>query len=148
MREPASSSVQVEATGFIGARGLRWPPMEQPLPGARESLAGHDFHMLWAMSLCLQMLAPESRLQRIVIESVAPIDRSGASRRAFLAADVTEYYAGDDFETAERVVLSQLKYSQRTPSSNWRASDLAPKSMPARKSIIGKLAHAYSNSHA
>ena len=118
--------------------------MEQSLPGVRESLAGHDFHMLWAMSLCLRMLQPESRLQRIVIEDVAPLDREGASARAFLTADVTEYYGGDDFETAERVVVSQLKYGQRSRDQNWIASLLAPKNLPISQTVLGKLTDAYS----
>ena len=113
------------------------------LPGARESNAGDDFHILWGVALCLRMIQPDSSLRRIVIEGVAPRDRANASRRAFLAADITEYYGGNSFEEAHKVVLSQLKYSYRNPNQRWTPGRLAPKGEPPQKTVFGKLARAY-----
>ena len=67
------------------------------LPGARESNAGDEFHVLWGVSLCLKMIQPASTLKRVVIEDVDPLDRTGSPNRAFLAADITEYYGGLHF---------------------------------------------------
>ena len=123
------------------------PPLPNPLddpPGARESNAGDEFHILWGVSLCLRMIRPDSPLHRIVIEDVSPTDRAGSSGRAFLAADITEYYGGDDFEQATEVVLSQLKYSHRNPSRLWTAAQLAPSGSVPEKTVLGKLAAAYS----
>ena len=113
------------------------------LPGARESNAGDEFHILWGVSLCLRMIRPDSPLHRIVIEDVSPADKAGSSGRSFLAADITEYYGGEDFERATEVVLSQFKYSHRNPCRQWTAAELAPSGQAREKTILGKLADAY-----
>ena len=69
------------------------------LPGARESNAGDEFHVLWVMDRCLAMLSPGSGLNRVVVEGVSPADEKGASQRSFLAADVTQYFGGDSSPT-------------------------------------------------
>lgn len=42
-----------------------------------------------------------------------------------LGVDLTEYFGGTDLASAERVVVSQLKYSHRHPNLNWTAARLA-----------------------
>ena len=111
--------------------------------GARESNAGDEFHVLWGVSRCLKMIAPDSHLQRVLIEGVSPIDLSGASRRAFLVADIAEYYGGEHFDEATAVVVSQLKYSFQNPNIRWTPARLAPKGGPREKTILGKFADAY-----
>lgn len=123
------------------SRFLSGSPVDPP--GARESNAGDEFHVLWGVSRCLRMVRPDSPLQRVLIENVSPIDRRGSSGREFLAADVTEYYGGEHFEGATKVVLSQLKYSHRNPDKHWTAARLAPKGVACEKTILGKLAGAY-----
>ncbi len=112
-------------------------------PGALESNAGDEFHLLWAVSRCLGMIRPDSHLQRVVIEGVSPVDQTGAPRRAFLAADVTEYYGGEHYDEATEVVVSQLKYSYRNPDMKWTAARLAPKGQAREKTILGKLADTF-----
>lgn len=114
------------------------------LPGARESNAGDEFHVLWGVSLCLKMIQPASPLKSVVIEDVDPLDRSHSPNRAFLAADITEYYGGSHFKEATDVVVSQLKYSHRNPTEPWTAARLAPKGRPRKKTILGKFTDAYS----
>lgn len=114
------------------------------LPGARESNAGDEFHMLWGVSLCLGMIQPDSPLQSVVIENVDPLDQTGSPQRAFLAADITEYYGGSHFEEATEVVVSQLKYSHRRPDESWTVGRLAPKREPREKTILGKFVDTYS----
>ena len=100
--------------------------------------------MLWGVSLCLRMIRPDSPLQHVVIEDVSPADRTGSPGRAFLAADITEYYGGSHFEEATEVVVSQLKYSHRNPNESWTAGRLAPMGKPREKTILGKFADTYS----
>ena len=91
------------------------PALPNPLgdlPGARESNAGDEFHILWGVSLCLRMIRPDSPLHSVLIEGVSPIDRTGASGRSFLAADITEYYGGNSFEQAT-VIESANSLAQR-----------------------------------
>ena len=120
-----------------------WAGDLEEFPGARESNAGDEFHVLWGVSRCLKMIAPNSHLERVVIEGVSPIDRTGSPRRAFLAADITEYYGGEHFDNATAVVVSQLKYSYRNPMMQWTSARLAPKGQAREKTILGKLADAY-----
>ncbi|WNV82878.1 NACHT domain-containing protein [Umezawaea sp. Da 62-37] len=66
--------------------------------------------------------------------------------------DVGEYFGGKDFDTADTIVLSQLKYSTRHPTKLWTAARLTEKrsrrsndpaaSQPAR-SLIADLANTY-----
>lgn len=112
------------------------------LPGARESNAGDDFHILWALSRCLKLIDPASDLSMVVIEDVSPIDRAGAAPRDFLTADVTQYYGGESFGSAQRVEIAQLKYSHRHPDIAWTAARLAPRKLEPSKSTLGKLAAA------
>ncbi len=113
------------------------------LPGARESNAGDNFHILWAVSRCLKLIDPASQLTAVLIEDVSPSDRAGAGPRVFLTADVTQYYGGDSFASADRVEISQLKYSHRHPELAWTAARLAPAGQDASKSTLGKLASAF-----
>ena len=113
------------------------------LPGARESNAGDEFHMLWGVWRCLSMIRPDSSLRSVIIEDVSPVDKVNTSQRAFLAADITEYYDGESFDEATSVILSQLKYSFRNADQRWTAGRLAPKGPPVKKTTLGKLARAY-----
>jgi hypothetical protein len=41
------------------------PSRRRLLPGARESDAGDDFHVLWAAGRAIRLLDPRSGLQRV-----------------------------------------------------------------------------------
>lgn len=116
-----------------------WSGFPTEFAGARESNAGDEFHVLWGVRLCLEMIRPDSPLQRVVMEGVSPNDRSGASHRAFLAADITEYHGGENFADATKVIVSQLRYSHRNPSDNWTPAQLAPKRQHREQTTLGKL---------
>ena len=122
---------------------FRGPAEAGDLPGARESNAGDDFHILWALSRCLKLIDPASGLTAVSIEDVSPSDRAAAGSRDFLTADVTQYYGGESFDVAERIEISQLKYSHRHPGLQWTAARLAPAGVTAAKSTLGKLASAF-----
>lgn len=115
-------------------------------PGAIESNAGDDYHILWACRRCLCLLESDSGLSLVRVEGVSRDDETTvADPDAFLGVDLTEYYGGTSIAHASRVVFSQLKYSQRHPDRPWTAARLCEKSKGARdRSVIARLAQAFS----
>ena len=71
--------------------------------GARESNAGDEFHLLWAVRRLLLMLQSNASLRRVVIEGVSPIDPAAKSPSLLSGVDMAEYFDGEGFEQAERV---------------------------------------------
>lgn len=102
-------------------------PTGTTTPGARESNAGDDFHVLWAARRAIQLLNPHSKLHKLFIEKVSSEDEK-TGQDCFLGADVAEYYDGDSLLTASKVMVYQLKYSTRHPSKAWTASRLCDSS--------------------
>lgn len=114
-------------------------------PGAIESNAGDDYHILWACRQALKLLEPGSGLSLLHVEGVSRIDEASASDKdAFLGVDLTEYYGGSSFNDASRIVFSQLKYSQRHPNKSWTAARLCEKlEGKTDRSVIARLAQAF-----
>jgi len=115
-------------------------------PGAIESNAGDDYHILWACRRALRLLELDSGLSLVSVEGVSRDDEAAAADPdAFLGVDLTEYYGGSSIANATRVVFSQLKYSQRHPDRSWTAARLCENPKGARdRSIIARLAQAFS----
>lgn len=113
-------------------------------PGARESNAGDDFLVLWAARRAVEMLNPSSDLQCIRMEGLSSLDVASLDARKsyFLAADLTEYFGGTTFDTAQRIVISQLKYSTRHPDGLWTWGELR-KTREKGASVIRRLAQSY-----
>lgn len=118
------------------------------IPGAKESNAGDRFHILWACRRCLEMVNPKTELTAVVIEGVAEDDADGGTE-LFLAADITEYYGKKistqaSIASADRVVVSQIKFSTRHPQKAWTASRLCAKQGKKRPhSVISRLAETF-----
>jgi len=115
-------------------------------PGAIESNAGDDYHILWACRRALRLLEPDSGLSLVRIEGVSREDEAtAADPDAFLGVDLTEYYGGASIVDAHLVAFSQLKYSQRHPDRPWTAARLCERLTGARdRSVIARLAQAFS----
>jgi len=115
------------------------------VPGARESGAGDDFHLLWAGRKALSLLLPNTNLKALGIEGPDKeesefIDPDGDG---LLAVDLAEYFGGEHFASADKVVLSQLKYSTRNPGREWTAARLCQgRDSTGRGSVIRRLAAA------
>lgn len=115
------------------------------IPDADLSSAGDDFHILWTIKKSLELLNFEkSSLKAITIEGFEKnlskkIDSSGEK---FLGIDLTQYCGGNDFESAESIVISQLKYSTRRANENFSFSKLyeGKKTSSFDGSIIHRLA--------
>lgn len=113
--------------------------------GAVASNAGDDFHLIWACKKLLQLLKPNSKLQAITVEGPAMEDAAILDDESKMyAIDLAEYYGGKDFDDAEQVVFSQLKYSAYQMEQPWTASNLcASSNKQGNNSIIRRLADTY-----
>mgnify|MGYP006396524805 FL=1 len=113
------------------------------IPDADLSSAGDDFHLLWAIKKSLDLLNfDDDGLKAVIIEGVEEnaskkIDPTGEK---FLGIDLTEYYGGIDFETANSVVISQLKYSTRRANESFTYSKLYNGKKSKKGSIVHRLA--------
>ena len=114
--------------------------------GALSSNAGDDFHLLWAAQKILEMLKPNSALTAVTVEGpawhdsvVADIDDS-----KLYAIDLAEYYGGETFQSATKVIFSQLKYSTYMGDIVWNIASLCScDNKKKNNSIIRRLADAY-----
>lgn len=97
------------------------------IPDADLSSAGDDFHILWAIKKSLELLNfDNSSIKAVTVEGFEKnlsrkIDPFGEK---FLGIDLTEYFGGKDFESAESILISQLKYSTRRSNENFTFSKL------------------------
>lgn len=118
------------------------------VPDAPYSTAGDDFHVLWAVRKSLELINFDAYgLKRVSIEGPNPeeaveIDETG---RKLLAIDLTEYYGGETFLEASKVVLSQLKYSttEARLRSKITVAKLCEKHNEKKPSVLAKLALSY-----
>ncbi len=116
-------------------------------PDAAESNAGDDFHVLWTIRKCLDLLKPkDSELELIAIEGLTKLDEAiiDTDGDSLLGVDLTEYFGGGTFKLANKVVISQLKYSTRHSSVNWTVSKICTgKKGDTKGSIVERLAAFY-----
>ncbi|TCC88775.1 hypothetical protein EZ428_19290 [Pedobacter frigiditerrae] len=101
--------------------------LQDTTPDAAESSAGDDFHILWAIQKSLKLINfHKDGLKAIAVENLSNQDLSffDTSGGMNLGVDLTEYYGGLNFSEAERIVVSQLKYSTRTPDKDWTPARL------------------------
>lgn len=111
--------------------------------GAIASNAGDDFHLIWACKKLLEILKPNSELTAISVEGPTWEDSIRIeSEQKLYSIDLAEYYGGDNFEQAQQVVFSQLKYSAYQMEKPWTAANLCA-STNGSNSIIRRLADTY-----
>lgn len=113
--------------------------------GAIASNAGDDFHLIWACKKLLEILKPNSEMTAISVEGPTWADSVLISEEeALYSIDLAEYYCGTNFEEANRVVFSQLKYSTYQMDKPWTAAALCAKTSKTKdNSIIRRLADTY-----
>ncbi|MFJ2160541.1 AAA family ATPase [Streptomyces sp. NPDC087856] len=115
--------------------------------GATESNAGDDFHFWWTAGRALELVSPGTGLELVMVEGLALVDDPDEQ---YETVDVAEYYGGRDVASADRIVLSQLKYSTRHAETAWTAARLCQKRVKkaegkadSERSVIADLAAAY-----
>lgn len=114
--------------------------------GALPSNAGDDFHLLWAAQKILEMLKPNSALTAVTVEGPARQDSDAAEidDSKLYAIDLAEYYGGKTFQSASKIVFSQLKYSTYLDNKVLTVASLCHSDNKKKdNSIIRRLADAY-----
>ena len=97
--------------------------VEKHLHKVRYRNAGDDFHELWAARKILCLIDPRNDLVAVSIEGISEREKSG-SKAGLLVVDMAEYFGGEAFENARRVIYSQLKHSTTNKTKNWSAGEL------------------------
>ena len=116
---------------------------KRKLTDAREPNAGTDFHILWSVKKCLELLNFNSDgLKSITIEGIDPVDSSNIDPDgdSLLGVDYTEYYSNSNFKQASHVVICQLKYSTRHAGREWTAYSISQGKKRSAGSILERLA--------
>ncbi len=112
--------------------------------GARGSNAGDDFHELWALRQAIMLLDENTNLQAVTVEGLRAEDEDGTPRDTWDGVDCAFYFGGDSIESAERVVIDQVKYSAANPEQKWTFARLTLSTNKKRdNSVIGRLAKAF-----
>jgi hypothetical protein len=114
---------------------------------AGDSNAGDDFHVQWTMRKCIDLINfNEDGLKAIAVENLSGEDNiyTGAEPAMFLGVDLTEYFGGVSIDTANTIIISQLKYSTRDPNLNWTLGNICTgKKTGHNGSIIHRLGSIY-----
>lgn len=116
--------------------------------GAEESNAGDDFHFWWGASRALELIKPGTESTLLVVEGLGRVEDP---EEQYETVDLAEYFGGDSFDSATRLVLSQLKYSTRHSGQAWTAARICQKRTRCRadgskgltRSVILDLADAF-----
>ena len=98
--------------------------MSKHLDSIRYSNDGTEFHVLWTARKALRLLDFNSGLNGVTVEGISPLDLSDGKGvdAGLLGIDTAEYYGGVSFETAGKVICSQLKHSTLHPTIPWELS--------------------------
>lgn len=114
--------------------------------GALPSNAGDDFHLLWAAQKLLDMLRADSKLTSVTVEGPAWQDSIVADLddNKLFSIDLAEYYGGESLQSANEIILSQLKYSTYMGDKAWTTSTLCHSDNKKKdNSVIRRLADTY-----
>lgn len=115
------------------------------IPDADLSSAGDDFHILWTIKKSLELLNfDDSGIKAINIEGVelSESEQLDPTGKNLLGVDLSEYYGADNYIEAEKIVISQLKYSTLRKNRNYTIGELytGKKSKSTEGSLIHRLA--------
>lgn len=99
--------------------------------------------MTWATRRVLGLLDLDSDLKQVVMEDLHPDASQDFDPSLLHGVDVTEYYGSESVKGADRIVVSQLKYSHSNPGRNWTTARLVESSNKGRASVIKRLAQIY-----
>ncbi len=94
---------------------------QRTLIDAHESNAGTDFHILWAVQKCLELLNFKSDgLKSIAIEGIDKEDSAkiDPNTGALLGIDLTEYYFSSNRSRLQKLLSASLNIVLNTPQKN------------------------------
>src|SRR5258706_2941320 len=96
----------------------------KPIDKVRASRDGHEFHEAWVARKAMQLLMPQDSFIGIAVEGLSPYDQKEVSKEAVEIADVVLYFGhAATFKRAEKVKITQLKYSIADQANEFRCSD-------------------------
>ncbi len=102
----------------------------------RASRDGHEFHEAWAARKALQLVMPTDDFVGIAVEGLSPTDQQHATAETVEIADLVFYYGKRPaFDSANSVIIAQVKYSMGSETIPYRATEA--------KKTIHKFAAAY-----
>jgi hypothetical protein len=117
--------------------------------GARGSNAGDDFHELWALRRCLNLLRPDADLSGLTVEGLSAEDEHGTPADTWDGVDSALYFNGDSVASAERIEIIQFKYSAADPDAPWTIARLVRSSAKkTNNSVVRRLAVAFKETKA
>jgi len=100
--------------------------MSKDLNSVRNSSDGFEFQVAWTARKVLRLLDVKSNLKAVAVEGVSPFEEtSGVGKvknEGLLSVDTTEYYGGERFDDATRIIYTQLKHSTVNPTVTWELS--------------------------
>lgn len=109
---------------------------KKPIDKVRASRDGHEYHEAWAARHAMRLLLPNASLAGIAVEGLEPGDQETTSLPTVEIADLTFYYGQRvGLKRADKVCITQFKYSIRDKSKSLRAS--------AAKETVEKFGKAY-----
>src|SRR3546814_7714679 len=87
---------------------------------------GDDFHILWTARRALRLLSPTSGLVAVAVEGLSPRDHHKGLRLddGLLVAYTVEYYGSEEFASADRIIINQLKHSSTREHQAWSWSGI------------------------
>ena len=111
---------------------------------ARGSLAGTNFHELWALSQALKLLDSRTGVAAVSVEGVGPESKAAQGSTDYDGVDCTVLYGSTEVGRADRIEIVQLKYSGSTPRAKWNLSRLTKSDRKTgNNSILRRLGDAF-----
>ncbi len=113
--------------------------------GARSSNAGDDFHVWWTLRHALTLLDSTSLLNLVTVEGLTYQDETNSSQETWGVVDCALYFGGSSIESAEKIIIEQVKYSTTNSAKPWTVANLKYSARGKRKkSIIAKFSSVFS----
>lgn len=119
---------------------------KRKISDAHEPNAGYDFHVVWAIRKCLDLLNFDDKgLKAVAVESLDPVDSKELDPDGdlLLGVDLTEYFGGFMFKDAKSILISQLKYSTKHPKLKWTIAKMCTGKKGKAGSIMDRLGTSY-----
>lgn len=112
--------------------------------GPRGSLAGTNFHELWALHQAMKLLDGKTSLAAVTVEGFGQRLKAADDPTDYDGVDCTLMYGDVDVAKAERVEIVQLKYSGSNPQASWTLSKLAKSDgKRSNNSVLRRLGSAF-----
>jgi hypothetical protein len=112
--------------------------------GPRGSLAGTNFHELWALHQAMKLLDGKTNLAAVTVEGFGQNLKTGDDPTDYDGVDCALIHGDSDVVKAERIEIVQLKYSGSNPQANWTLAKLTHRDgKKSNNSVLKRLGSAF-----